>query len=164
MKATFQERTRDEIDVSEWGLDSIDQIRDGLDRIVNEFLQSAICQPAEMSLPFIWSRDSEGSPGPDGEVGQIDPGSDGEFGPPVTDPLTLRIMLPLGSEEGGGPSWRVSFSELMLEEIGTMTGQWSGADDDHNILLAWRGELMKLVDAIDDRIAENKKGPHDGEP
>lgn len=151
MKAKFDKRTRDYLSVSTWNLSAmetlqagIDDVRAGLDEMVDEYFRVAVAYDAEIRMPYIWSKTEWSET--EGEL----PGSDGCDGPPVTDPLAIKIVLPLGSDEVNGPAWTVSFSDIMLSEIEAVdNGSHIKVSDDIAMLKEWRIELMKLVDAID---------------
>ena len=135
-------------DISTWNMDVLEDapasLQEAIADGINEALRLACEEPVEISLPYIWRKDEDSD----------EEGSDGMNGPPVSDPLTLDLMLPLGPEESVGPIWRVSLETLFIEEIEYLDGQFSGNKNDKQTLTVWRQGVLRILAKLDEGIAK----------
>jgi|TARA_R110002126_G_scaffold269381_1_gene413082 hypothetical protein len=126
------------IDFSEWNLPSIDNLTRvldiGLRNAVEEVFQSAIDEDLTyVSFPIIWSD------------------SDGHFGPPVTDPLTMYITF-----YEDGPVFETTLYECLEGDIDSCIEDGSFSDG----LKLLSMELRKLADKIDTAV-QTERSSHE---
>ena len=80
------------VDIFDGTSDAIEQLNSAVtDELRERFREN----PPRLSLPIIWDFEIKYD---DGSIGK---GADGHGGPPVDDPLTLYLRLPLADEEDG---------------------------------------------------------------
>lgn len=107
--------------------------------------EQLVDDPPWISLPTIWTDD------------------DGNGGPPVTDPLTIYITLPLGKMsnhgDAGGPMFSFTLREFLEQSLEEVDGNWS--NDDAALLLRVENDLRSLADWLRDKRTEIEKTMRD---
>lgn len=151
-KVPFAKTTASNIYLSDWNLPKMDEVREKILEAFEEVILAACEDGADVRLPYIWSTTTV-----DGEEA-----SDGEGGPAVLDPLIMRVGVPLGGSIDRMPSWDVDLGAFIEGEVAFLNGDWSGVDEDAELLTRMRDRLSGLVALIDKQIGTLKrKQPND---
>jgi hypothetical protein len=121
-----------EINFSEWVFDENEKLNAIIVESVTDVLQAefADSEPS-LGLPFEWAQ---------GE----NPGDGGHNGPPLSDPLSIVLTLPLADDDNG-VTYLTSLSELANEMVDDFR---PGGNPDCLIDEADKQHLLKFVDAL----------------
>jgi hypothetical protein len=100
----------------------------------NEALTIAIeLYEAEAYFPFTWAK------------------SDALGGPPVTDPMTIYVQLPLGEAElSDSPTWGISLTKMVDNVIDDIE------DDGPDDVMKLRNALMGIIAKMDDALTQHQ--------
>ena len=146
-KVPFKKITASNIDLSDWDLPKMDEVREKILEAFEEVMLAACEDGAVVRLPYIWSTTTVDD----------EEASDGEGGPAVLDPLIMRVGVPLGGDIDHMPSWDVDLGAFIEGEVAFLDGNWSGFDSDSELLTRMRDRLSGLVALIDKQIGTLKK-------
>ncbi len=142
MKAT----RLDEIDLSEWTLDTteaIPELKKFVLKAAGEVLEIATKERIDVDFPVGW------------DFGD-DP-SDGRDGKPPEDPMEMRVKLPIGGQEFEEPEWSFNLREIVEQLIDSHKGGLSGKiDSSSRGVIRIRDGLRELADMIDAALVADK--------
>lgn len=105
-----------------------------LEDAANELDMHLGLHPPSLKFPFSWVNE------------------DGNGGPPVTEPLTLDLVVPFG--ETSNPVWRFSLREIIIHEIKFFNGKWISPAGDLAMLNSYKAAMLESVADIDAAIAK----------
>ena len=116
-------RHSDKIDLTTWGFDTEHKLIDAVvGAIVTPIIQGEFNKsPPQITMPIYWSSSND----------------DGHNGPPVENPLTLDIQLPLGPSDDA-VVYRTTLQEVIDDEF-------FDEDDDE----VDRGKVARVADALE---------------